>query len=303
MKKNKPFISIVIPSYNSWKTVGSCLESLIDQNGHFDYEIIVIDSSNDKTSLLLKKFPSVTSVHLETKTPPGKARNMGILRAKGEIIMFLDADCIAGRDWLMRGVESINKGYDIIGGAVGNGNSFSFISFADYILTFNEFTPYMPKKEVDFLPSTTLVCSRRIFETIGFFEEELEASEDVLFTHQVHSKFRILFNPSLIVSHYNRNTFKEFMSHQYNFGKYAALVRKRHTLSDYFYAKHPIFSPLVPFARIARISLRMFQHNNKLLWKYFLSFPFFLLGIISWGTAYVLYGAGIHEHDCDEIKI
>jgi len=83
-------ISVIIPSYNSGKTIKACLESLIKQN--LESEIIVVDDgSKDNTKSLIHSFPKVKLL-TQTHLGPGAARNLGAKQAKGEILIFVDSD-------------------------------------------------------------------------------------------------------------------------------------------------------------------------------------------------------------------
>lgn len=90
---NKVFISTIIASYNSEKTIKRCVDSLLCQ-GDNDVEIIVInDGSTDNTLKILSEY---TDSRLVIKTIQNsgvsKARNTGIALAQGEYITFVDAD-------------------------------------------------------------------------------------------------------------------------------------------------------------------------------------------------------------------
>ena len=94
-------ISVIIPSYNSEHTIEKCLDSLRNQSYRGEHEIILIDSSADTTpQIVSSKYPEIQLIHLEKKTDPGTARNIGIKEAKGDILALIDSDCIAAHDWL-----------------------------------------------------------------------------------------------------------------------------------------------------------------------------------------------------------
>jgi glycosyltransferase involved in cell wall biosynthesis len=84
-------VSIVIPTYNSEKTLASCLESIRKQT-YKDIEIIIVDRfSKDRTVEIAKKYGA--KVFLEMLNKPG-ARNYGILNSKGEYVLLADSDFI-----------------------------------------------------------------------------------------------------------------------------------------------------------------------------------------------------------------
>ncbi len=157
----KSLASVVIPSYNAEKHIEKCLASILRQRFAPQYEIIVVDSSHDSTPhLIAEKFPTVKLIHLDTQTYPGAGRNVGVREAQGDIIAFIDSDCVAAEDWVEKGVKEIKGGYSVVGGSVANANP-GWISWADYFLTFNEFMPTMPKREVQFMPTCNLIKYHR----------------------------------------------------------------------------------------------------------------------------------------------
>lgn len=89
-----PYISFIVPVYNSAKYLTACLESILRQT--IDKEIIAIDDgSNDESlSILLdyaKKHPFISVIHSQNQGLSA-ARNKGIRLAKGEYLFFVDSD-------------------------------------------------------------------------------------------------------------------------------------------------------------------------------------------------------------------
>lgn len=89
--------SIIIPIYFSHKTIGRCLDSLLVQTVSDDYEIICVgDRVEDPTHVIVEeyktRYPGVVELHLQDGKGSGGARNFGLSVAKGEYIMFVDAD-------------------------------------------------------------------------------------------------------------------------------------------------------------------------------------------------------------------
>lgn len=108
-------VSVIIPVYNEERWIGSCLESLSKQT-YKQLEIIVVDDgSNDKSKdkvqnakieLKNKNLILLSQDHLG----PGAARNHGASRAKGEILVFVDADMEFEGDFIEKLIEPILKG-------------------------------------------------------------------------------------------------------------------------------------------------------------------------------------------------
>ena len=93
-------ISVIIPSYNEEANIARCLESLLKQSIPRDeYEVIVVDgNSKDQTREIAGRYADL--VFIQTSSKVGGARNDGVLRSRGEIIVTTDADCVIPEDWL-----------------------------------------------------------------------------------------------------------------------------------------------------------------------------------------------------------
>lgn len=89
-------ISVIIPTYQHADTIGHCLESVLRQTKPA-YEIIVVDDgSTDDTDRVLKVFESVPNLRVIRQENQGSnpARNRGWKEAKGDRVIFLDADVV-----------------------------------------------------------------------------------------------------------------------------------------------------------------------------------------------------------------
>lgn len=287
-KSEEPLaVSVIIPCYNSVKTIEACLHSLFQQQTYFKYEIIVVDSSTDETPLIIQqKFPTVKLIHLDQQTYPGAGRNLGVREAQGEIIAFLDSDCVAAEDWLEKGMEAIRNGYSLVGGSVQNANP-GWISWPDYFLTFNEFMPSMPRRKVQFMPTCNFFVTKKTFEEIGGFRGDLLAGEDTLFCYSAAQQYQLLFDPELQVRHTNRVTFRRLIQHHYLFGKHSASVRKEVFLPGKNLVQYPLLALFAPLVRVGRVSWRMLRYNKSSLPRYLTSFPLVLIGAVSWSYGFV----------------
>ncbi len=240
-------ISIIIPSYNSENTIRDCLDSVLQQQYVKEYEVILVDSSIDETPTLVTEFyPAVRMIHLNQKTDPGTARNLGIQASSGDVIAFIDSDCVAAQDWLERIMNAYDSRYNIVGGVVANGNpSDDMVGWAGYLAEFREFLPGLPKKEVNHIPTCNISYKRSIFEKYGYFQGKYYPQEDLIFNHNITRQGeRILRDPSIIVSHRHRSGLKEFLNHQKRIGEITAKVIAITGLEGSFLAKHYVFATL-----------------------------------------------------------
>jgi cellulose synthase/poly-beta-1,6-N-acetylglucosamine synthase-like glycosyltransferase len=93
-------ISIIIPARNEEKNIGDMLQSIKDNHYRNKYEVVVVDGmSEDRTVEIAKKF-GARVVPQGGKLGVGDARNVGWKNAKGDIIVFVEADHMIGKGFL-----------------------------------------------------------------------------------------------------------------------------------------------------------------------------------------------------------
>lgn len=92
-------ISIIIPAHNEEKLLGKCLESIFAHKTNDLFEVIVVDNaSTDRTAEVARSFPKVR-VAREPEKGLTKARERGLLEARGELLAYLDADTRVHKGW------------------------------------------------------------------------------------------------------------------------------------------------------------------------------------------------------------
>jgi glycosyltransferase involved in cell wall biosynthesis len=111
-------ISVIIPHLNQPDMLARCLTSLQAGTRQADEIIVVDNGSTTLPSDVCAAFPKVRL--LQELTPgPGPARNRGVAESQGEILAFIDADCIASPDWLAVALhEMADPAAMILGGDV-----------------------------------------------------------------------------------------------------------------------------------------------------------------------------------------
>ena len=99
-----PLVSIIMPSYNSGKTISAAIQSILLQE-YDNWELLITDdNSSDDTVAILKAFeardPRIHVVCNDTNSGAGFSRNNSISRSKGKYIAFLDSDDLWSPDKL-----------------------------------------------------------------------------------------------------------------------------------------------------------------------------------------------------------
>ncbi len=98
-----PVVSIIIPVYNEQLSISDCLKSIANQRFKKIEVILIDDCSNDKTSFVAKEIARKAKMDLKVirnniRKERGRSRNLGVKTAKGEFILFIDADMQVGKD-------------------------------------------------------------------------------------------------------------------------------------------------------------------------------------------------------------
>lgn len=285
--------SIIIPSYNSERTIRACLQSVTQQDFGESYEVIVVDSSQDATPVILhQEFPPVQCLHLDRKTDPGTARNLGIRQAQGDILCFLDADCVAAPSWLRACIQAHHSEYAAVGGAVLNGNPESLVGWAGYLAEFREFFPFHPKQLVPHIASCNISYKRWVFERYGFFSPDYYPQEDLVFNiHLQRGQEAILFEPAMKVAHLNKTSQKHFYAHQRRIGRITSQVlRGFPELHGSWIARSRLLTllaaPGLPWIKFVN-TLRVAALSRSYLYAFFRAVPFLLIGLVCWQYGFI----------------
>ncbi len=288
-------ISVIIPSYNSENTIIPALTALKNQTYRGEYEIILVDSSEDRTPQLVKEqFPEVRFHHFDVKTDPGTARNWGIQMSSGDPLLFIDSDCSASPDWIENIVRVHQKyDYEAIGGAVENGNNpKNSTAWAGYIAEFREFLPGHPARLVDHIPTCNISYKRRVFEK-DMFNPHYYPQEDLEFNYRLRQKGgNIYFDPSIRIYHRHRETLKEFFTHQKKIGQITSQMLKIIPLQGARIAKSKILTllsaPVLPAVKWFKTLLVFCKIYPKIVFRHPLGFLIFTMGLFLWINGFII---------------
>ncbi|MBF0467135.1 MAG: glycosyltransferase [Nitrospirae bacterium] len=282
MTENK-HLSIIVASYRSERTIEACLMSLERQQVEFDYEIIVVHSSDDSTPELIKeKFPQVILFSFKERKSIGEARNFAITKACGEIIAIIDADCTVDSTWAANVVKAHELKYLAIGGAVANGNPYSYVGWGQYFCEFSAWMPCKDSKMMSNIPAASISYKHEVFKKCGLFVEDTYCEDTEFHWRLSSSGHYLFFTPLIVVYHHNRENLADFLKHMFMLGM--AFARFRLTKWRYPLITRSVysaFSPLIPVRLLLRIVF--INCTNRIYFPHFVkALPLLFLGLISW---------------------
>jgi len=212
-------ISVIIPAYNSEKTIVSTLKALLKQNyPKKKYEIIVVDDgSADNTVQLASKFP-VKIIKIK-HTGPAYARNIGAKKARGSIVLFTDSDCIPSKNWIKNMVEPF-KDPEIVGvsGTYKTLNKNKLMArFVGYEI--EQRHELMKKsKFIDFIGTFSAGYRRKIFLKFKGFDTRFKTSsgEDPELSYRIaKSGLKMIFQPKAFVYHPHPENIWKYLKQKY----------------------------------------------------------------------------------------
>jgi cellulose synthase/poly-beta-1,6-N-acetylglucosamine synthase-like glycosyltransferase len=209
----KPYTTIIIASWKEGDRVRKCIESLLSQSYPRDkIEIIVIGGGDEQSVSILNRFATdrdITFIERRDKSPKWESINIGIKLATGEVLAFIDADCIAPADW----IERLNQNFagdvmGVVGYAVPMSDT-NFISKAHWI----SFPALIFSMNLLHFPVHCGACSafkREAFTEFGLrFRDSF--IEDLVFTLEARRKgVKYVFDNTSYVRHAFPTTLFEY---------------------------------------------------------------------------------------------
>lgn len=220
-------ISVVVPTKGS-KDLEDCLQSLKKQTRKPDEIIVVLDSRIAVETRIAKKHGAKIAVDINGTI--GGAYNSGAKAARGDIIAFLDDDCIAPKDWLSKIEKEFQEDIDVVSGEDLLPKNSSFFEKAAYqtdkwrIMN----RPFYGKEAKNRLKAANIAYRKRVFQKENF-NPRLKGLQEPEFHHRLfRDGFKMKFNPSLYVYHKRRSSLKDIFMQIYRNGKAKIELLKLH---------------------------------------------------------------------------
>ncbi|HEU5050967.1 MAG TPA: glycosyltransferase, partial [Gemmatimonadales bacterium] len=223
---SKPLISVVIPVRDGESTIGECIDAILATDYPEDRrEILVVDNgSTDATAALIRSRP-VRYLH-EERPGVSNARNRGISESDGEILAFVDADCIVEPQWLteiagafedpevgcvagdLKHMPPRTAAERQVARMLGDWQRYAFTSNPPYAITANA------------------SYRRDTLERIGGFDPQMTRAQDVELGLRCHeqSGLRLGYAERATARHRNRSTQLGFLRQQLGWAYGAGLV-------------------------------------------------------------------------------
>ncbi|OQA08759.1 MAG: Hyaluronan synthase [bacterium ADurb.Bin374] len=228
-------VSVVIPAFNRPEILAGCLEALAAQKTSRPWEAIVVDDgSSDDLSGVESSFRNrlpLTWVRLPANGGPARARNAGIEKARGEIVLFTDADCRPEPGWL----DAMAAPFDdpTVTGAKGVYKTAQTDLWARLAqLEFEErFELLSGQHDIDFVDTYSGAFRRSSLAAVGGFDTSFPRAdnEDVDLSFRIKGQGgRFVFVPGAVVWHTHREGVWRYFLLKIGRGYWRMRVYRRH---------------------------------------------------------------------------
>ena len=212
--------------------------------------------------------------------------------AKGKIIAFIDADCVAEKNWIEEILGAHESPYLAIGGAIANADPKSFFGWAAYFVEFSQWMPETWVQWQDDIAAANMSYKKEIFDRCGGFIEGTYCSDTDFHWRIKRRGYRLRFFPSMLISHKSMDRLDRFLKHEFFHGRCFARVRVQgQGFSKCTRLLYVIFAPLIPLRLFLKIALN--NMRNRIYFSQFLkSSPLVALGLICWSLGEIVGYAG-----------
>ncbi len=265
-----PKISVIIPAYNSEKFIKRTIQSVLNQT-YKDFEVIIVDDgSTDNTKEVVEEFQKKDSrikyLWQENSGAPARPKNKGIKESKGKYIAFLDHD----DEWLPEKLEK-----QLVLFEKQKNSKLRFVSSWGLIFNAKENQTYEHKIKKRgnvfqellannfILSCSSIFLKKEIFESVGFFDENLKFSDDWEMWIRIAQKYEFDFiNEALFKYYWHGENVMNKLKGEEKLKEYKYILEK---YKD-FYQKYPRAHSV----RLRNIgSMYLLNDNLKEAKKYF----------------------------------
>jgi glycosyltransferase involved in cell wall biosynthesis len=214
MTLDRPYLSIIIPVRNGKKVLPVMLEALRQSELPRDtWELIVVDDgSTDESAAIASGYADLVIRLPAPSRGPGYARNRGVERARGECVVFMDADCLPRPDTLRRIAATMASQPDVdalFGAYCDEPAAAGLVS--QYRNLLHHYTHDQEPGDAQTFWAGCGCVRRSVFVAVGMYDEwrfSRPQIEDVELGYRISGKgYRIRLQPDIQVTHLKHWTF------------------------------------------------------------------------------------------------
>lgn len=219
----EPLISIIIPSYNAHKKIASVLDAII-ANNYPHLEILVIDdNSTDHTLEIVETYKHKLPLQIIKKPTAMKkgaaiSTNLGIKKAKGDLVCSIDSDAVISKNWINEIVKQFqqNKKLGAVAGYIYTGNKENL--WANFMgAELEDRYDTITSEYVEHISTCNTAYRRKALEQVGLFDEKFYYGYDVDLSYKLRKKgYQLKLLKTISCEHYWKETLLGYLKQQYD---------------------------------------------------------------------------------------
>ncbi len=229
-------VTVVVPVYNAGQSLVRLLDALAVQTRVPDEVLIVDDGSTDesgKTAEAWSQTHPALNLRLiqQPNQGPASARNHGALAGKGEVVVFIDSDCIPLVDWLEKMTAPFADPAVVGVQGAYRCTQKEWIARFSQLEIEDRYERMKKSASVDFIGTYSAAYRRSIFTANGGFDSRfpMASGEDADFSFRLASLgLRLVFEPGAVVIHAHPNTLRRYLRQKYWRAYWRNLIYRRY---------------------------------------------------------------------------
>jgi glycosyltransferase involved in cell wall biosynthesis len=223
-------VSVIVPVFNGGSKIEGCVDALKRQKTERTFEIIIVDDGSTDRGVERISGEGIT-VYNQANQGPAAARNLGVEKARGRIVLFTDADCEPVEDWIEQMVWFLRD--PCISGVKG-----SYLTRQKGVIPRFVQLEYESKYKrmqgdpyIDFVDTYSAGFIKKDFLSVGRYDTRFSTAsvEDQEFSFRMWEMgCRMVFNPEAKVYHTHSSSLWNYARKKFRIGYWKALVLKKH---------------------------------------------------------------------------
>ena len=222
-------VSVIVPAFNAEDTLPECIDALLHQTvARDEYEVIVVDDGSTDGTAQVAQRSGVIRI-LQPHRGPGAARNAGIQWARGDLLLFTDADCVPAPNWIeAMALPFVNPE---VAGCKGIYRTHQRNLIARFVQVEYEekYRAMEGTTSIDFVDTYSAAYRKRVLMHEGCFSEEILAAEDAELSFRLAQRgYRLVFNPQGFVYHRHSQSIGHYVRRKFRYGTWRVHVYHRY---------------------------------------------------------------------------
>lgn len=259
-----PFISVVVPVRNGASMIGDCISSILACEYPADrHEVLVVDNaSTDATAEVIAGHP--VRLLSEPRQGVSFARNRGIAESRGEILAFIDGDCLADAVWLRELVRPFED--PTIGCVAGELRHLPADTAAERQATrmLGDWQRFAVNSNPPYAITANAAFRRDVFDEVGPFDTRMPRAQDVELGLRFNERSRLtlVYAEHAVARHRHRSSQLGFFRQQLGWSYGAGLVAAKYHAIDGRPSPPPRLRDVGTSARGLAITVRLLARRR-----------------------------------------